>query len=273
MRSYVYRQIGRIFTSLYSTTTETALYEPIIVLRAWFCTFVIGSIRLLLQSFVPARLDQTRLVYIITSLTTIVQRCLAFQKDAPYIDLQSPQRDWIQYTPFSIAFLIYSPQLSFVSTYTLSSLSEGTGPSLKPQILTVTTILCDLPLVKQISQYFYSTNVALCLSIYSLYFQQASSSLLQFSSINILYMRMFVLSTNPITKVYVPQRNRRRVDIKKRNRIGDRVEPYRIPVFCSLFQSRNIPSLRHVVQPQRKDWIKFTRWIRKPFILRLQRSL
>ena len=179
----------------------------------------------------PSRFNQIQQLKVIASLITSIYRYLTLQKDAPYIDLYSLQSDYIQLTPFSTTCLICRPYLSLVSTYTLRSLSEGSSSPLNPQIQTIALRLCFLLLVKQISQYFYSTNSILCLLAYSLHFWQAFSSCLQFSSVNILCIRMLELSINPITKVFPLYSIESRVNIKKRKRIRDRVEPQGIPMF------------------------------------------
>jgi len=46
----------------------------------------------------------------------------------------------------------------------------------------------------------------------------------------LLYIRMLILSTKPIAIVGLVSRISRRVEAKNRNRIRDRVDPYRIPV-------------------------------------------
>jgi len=56
-----------------------------------------------------------------------------------------------------------------------------------------------------------------------------------------------MLSTNPIAVVDPVSNVGRRVEAKNRNRIGNRVDPYRILVVCSLFPSINRPNQSCVV--------------------------
>jgi len=48
--------------------------------------------------------------------------------------------------------------------------------------------------------------------------------------VDLLYVRMFILSTNPIAVVNPVSKVSRRVEAKNRNSIRDRVDPCRIPV-------------------------------------------
>jgi hypothetical protein len=62
-----------------------------------------------------------------------------------------------------------------------------------------------------------------------------------------LYARMFKSSTKPKAVTLLVSNIGRRVNVKKRNRMGKSVDPYGIPVYCGLTWSMNSPSLRHVV--------------------------
>ena len=71
----------------------------------------------------------------------------------------------------------------------------------------------------------------------------------------LLYVRMLESSTNPIAVVVVLPvlSNGRRVEAKNRNRIGERVDPWGMPVVCGLGWSVYSPIFRHVVLSWRKD--------------------
>jgi hypothetical protein len=81
--------------------------------------------------------------------------------------------------------------------------------------------------------------------------------------------RMLESLTNPIAVTPFPSSSRRRVDVKNRKRISESVNPYGIPVVCSLVQSRYSPSLRQVVLSYRNDWMNLMMLGVKAFILRL----
>jgi hypothetical protein len=58
-----------------------------------------------------------------------------------------------------------------------------------------------------------------------MHFSFALSRTRQFASVDLLKVRMFVSSTKPIVVVALALSCSRRVEAKKRNRIGDSVEP------------------------------------------------
>ena len=68
-----------------------------------------------------------------------------------------------------------------------------------------------------------------------------------------LYIKILELSINPIIVVFPKYSIGRSIDIKNRNRISNRVNPYRMPIFYSFRLSIKLLSLRHIVLSYRKD--------------------
>ena len=64
---------------------------------------------------------------------------------------------------------------------------------------------------------------------------------------DLLCIRMFILSINPIAIIGPISNISRKVEAKNRNRIRDKVDPCRIPVIYSLFLSTNVPSRSCIV--------------------------
>jgi len=58
-----------------------------------------------------------------------------------------------------------------------------------------------------------------------------------------LYVRMLVLSIKPIAMVGLDSRISRRVEVKNRNKIGNKVDLCKIPIVCCLSLSTKAPNL------------------------------
>jgi hypothetical protein len=122
-----------------------------------------------------------------------------------------------------------------VSTQTPRSLRDGTGPAWKPWISTVACRLCLFRLlVKWISWYFCGAKAAPCWAAHLRHLSCATLSLWQFSSVVFPKVRMLVSSTNPSAVVGPSSSVGRSVEANRRKRIGNRVEPWGIPVSCGL---------------------------------------
>jgi len=146
------------------------------------------------------------------------------------------------------------PYWSFVSTQTPRRRRDGTGRSWKPWISTVACRLCLLLfLVKWISWYFCGAKTAPCWAAHLRHLACAASSLWQFSSVVFPKVRILVSSTKPSAVVGPSSSIGRNVEANRRERMGDKVEPWGIPVSCGLSWSLYSPSLRHVVLSCRKD--------------------
>jgi hypothetical protein len=86
-----------------------------------------------------------------------------------------------------------------------------------------------------------------------MHFSFALSRTRQFASVDLLKVRMFVSSTKPIAVVAPALSCGRRVEAKKRNRIGDSVEPWGMPDVVDRTLSSYVPSMRVVVWLVKKE--------------------
>ena len=98
--------------------------------------------------------------------------------------------------------------------------------------------------VKCISWYFSGANVAPCVRAQAMHFSFALSRIRQFASVDLLNVVMLVSSTKPIAVVAPTLSCGRRVEAKKRKRIGDRVEPCGMPDVVDRTLSSYVPSMR-----------------------------
>ena len=134
---------------------------------------------------------------------------------------------------FSYILAIYRLYLSLVSIYTLSTLIFPFGAFYSPLRISVALRLNILSvLIRYIISYLSSINFALQVIIYSLYFSQISSSILQLCSVKPLYISILMSSTklfkdNYNISLFVAFS---RSIIKKRNRIRQTKGPYRISI-------------------------------------------
>jgi hypothetical protein len=71
--------------------------------------------------------------------------------------------------------------------------------------------------------------------------------------VDLLNVSILVSSTKPITVVAPAFSYRRRVEAKKRKRIGDRVEPWGIPDVVDRILSSKVPSVRVIVRSLKKE--------------------
>ena len=89
-------------------------------------------------------------------------------------------------------------------------------------------------LIKWISQYFSGKNQTPYCLAYSIQVLQAFSSVLQFSAAIGPYIIRFMSSTKPIPQVAPSLKELSRLLIKKRKSIGERGNPYSIPVVIAI---------------------------------------
>jgi hypothetical protein len=86
-----------------------------------------------------------------------------------------------------------------------------------------------------------------------MYFSFALSRTRQFALVDLLKVRMFVSSIKPITVVALALSCSRRVEVKKRKRIGDSIKPWGMPDVVERTLSSYVPSMRVVVQLVKKE--------------------
>jgi hypothetical protein len=86
-----------------------------------------------------------------------------------------------------------------------------------------------------------------------MHFSFALSRTRQFASVDLLKVSMLVSSTKPIAVVTPVLSCGRRVEAKKRKRIGNRVEPCRMPNMVDRTLSSYVPSTRVVVRSVKKE--------------------
>ena len=86
------------------------------------------------------------------------------------------------------------------------------------------------------SWYLSDVNLTPCRFAYAIHLLYAWFSLVQFSAAVSPYVIRFVSSTNPRATVsWLPSNVSSSLDIKNRNRIGKRGDPYRMPIGISIF--------------------------------------
>ena len=88
-----------------------------------------------------------------------------------------------------------------------------------------------------------------------MHFSFALSRNRQFASVDLLKVRMLVSSTRPIAVIVPALSCGRRVEAKKRKRIGDSVEPWGMPDVVGRTLSSYVPSMRVVVRLVKKERI------------------
>ena len=111
-----------------------------------------------------------------------------------------------------------------------------------------------MPLVKCIILYFLGANLALCLKAHCRQLSWSFSSASYVPFVKFDTAMRYMSSVNPTASVYsIPSR---REAVKKRNRIGEIVLPYRIP-YATCTVSDSYPGIAIIVSLSfRKDAIK-----------------
>ena len=146
--------------------------------------------------------------------------------------------------------------MSFESRWIPRILITGIGPSWNLGMRTVACMLDFLGRrVKCISWYFSGANVEPCVRAQAMHFSFALSRTRQFASVDLLKVSMLVSSTKPIAVVAPVLSCSRRVEVKKRKRISDRVEPYRMPDVVDRTLSSYVLSTRVVVRSVKNERI------------------
>ena len=179
-------------------------------------------------------------------------------------------------TPLQVAYIIYAFQFSLASTQTSMTLRVASSFTLQPQILTINARLLFtlLFLIKQISQYLSSANLTLYRFAYTIHLLYAQFSLVQFSTAISPYIIRFILSINPrATTSQLLLNISSSLDIKKRNRISKRGNPYRISIGVGIILLLQPLNTILVVRPIRKAQVNLIIQSSRPFFLRIYRSL
>ena len=150
------------------------------------------------------------------------------------------------------------------------------GFTLQPQIFTIKakSLLVFLFLIKQISQYLSSANLAPYRFAYTIHLSCAQFSLVQFSTTVFPYIIRFILSTNPRANVSQLLLNiSSSLDIKKRNRISNRGNPYRIPIGISINSLLYPLIIIFIERSIRKAQINLIIQSSRPLFLRIYKNL
>ena len=258
------------------TAHSILLQAPIILYRHQFYSFSSGARELFAISLLFSPRPQIQAPYSIISLTTAIYSSRIRLNKGPQVKAAIYNTAVNAAAPLVVAFIIYLFQFSLVSTQTPRTLRVAFSFTLQPQILTINTKLLFtlLFLIKQISQYLSSANLALCCFAYIIYLLYAQFSLVQFSAAVFPYIIRFILSINPRATISQLLLNiSSSLDIKNRNRISNRGNPYRIPIGISIILLLQPLNTILVLRPIRKDQVNLIIQSSRPFFLRIYRSL
>ena len=127
--------------------------------------------------------------------------------------------------------------------------------------------------MKWINWYFSGANFTPCVFAQSSHFLCRVVRVLQFSSVDLDHVRMFVSSTKPPAEDLGVCRIGSRVPTKNKNRIGDSVEPWGIPVSVGICPPLYVPMWMDVVLSWRNDSVNLVIQVGIPFSLILWMSL
>lgn len=139
----------------------------------------------------------------------------AFVNEAPQVDAASLEREAHYLTAFALVSLMWGPHLSLLSTWTPKTFISDSGLPLKPGILILAVMLNLFGLLVKWMRWYLSGEkadpwvAAQCSQILF-----ASSRVPQFYSVDLLKVRMLVLSTKPRGNVLPLLSLVRRLDAK-----------------------------------------------------------
>ena len=152
----------------FSIAHSVLLQAPIVLYRHLFCSLVSGTRVLFNNILPPGPRPQIQELYSIVSLTTAVySKCINLKK-GPYIKTVIRDAAKNVATPLWVAYIIYLFQFSLESTQTPKILKVAFNFTLQPQIFIIKAklLLTLLFLIKQMSWYLFSVNLALYCFVY-----------------------------------------------------------------------------------------------------------
>ena len=143
-------------------------------------------------------------------------------------------------------------------------------------MLTINTklLFISISLIKWISQYLPSANLILYYFAHAIYLLYAQFSLIQFFAAIFPYIIKFILPTNPkatISQLLLNTFNN--LDIKNRNRISNRDDPYGILVSINIVLLSQPLNIILVMRSIKKAQINLVIQSGRPFFLKIHRSL
>ena len=272
----IYTSSGGLTTSRFSIARSVLLQAPIILYRHQFYSFLRGA-RELFTSGLPLRpIPQIQAPYSIISLTTAIYSSRVRLKEGPQVNTTIYNTAIKAAAPLQVAYIIYAFQFSFISIQTPRTFKVVSSFILQPQILTIKarSLLALLFLIKQISQYLSSANLTLYLFAYAIHLLYAQFSLVQFSTTISPYIIRFISSINPRATIsQLPSNVFRSLDIKNKNNISERGDPYRIPVGISIVSLSYPLNTILVERPIRNAQVNLVIQSGRPFFLRIYKSL
>ena len=139
------------------------LQAPVILYRHQFYSFSSSARELFAIGLLFSSRPQIQALYSIISLTTTVYSSCVRLNKGPQVKATIRNTAASAVIPLVVAFIIYAFQFSLALTQTPRTLSIASGFASQPQILTIDArlLFALLFLIKQISQYLSSANLAL----------------------------------------------------------------------------------------------------------------
>ena len=272
----MYISISGTATSRSSMARGVLLQAPVILRRYQFYSFSSGARELFAISLPFSPMPQIWALQSIIGLTTAVYSSCMRLKEGPQVKAAIYDTTTKAAAPLWVAYVICAFQFSLVFTQTPRTFRVVSSFTSQPQILTVNArlLFALLFLVKQISWYLSSANLTSCYFAHIMHLSCAQFSLVQFSTTVSPYIIRFILSINlRATASWLLLSVSSSLDIKKRNRISKRGDPYRMPIGVSIISLSQPLNTILVVRPVRKAWVNIIIQFSRPFFLRIYRSL
>lgn len=266
--------IGRTEVSCSKTLVLVELYAPVTSFKHFPCMLLSGlMIRSGIFSPFPAP-AHTGDPYIRDGLTIVQYNSLALWKVAPHVDCTNLLIDWVWITAFCWTVLMWAPQFSLGSKQTPRTRRDDCGDVKCPWIVMVAVRSCRfLAREKCINWYFSGANLTPCFLAQSSQIRCCSSSFLQFSSVELAQVSMLVSSTKPTAIEFGVCSIGRSVLTKNRKSMGEREEPWGIPVLVGIWLPLNDPRIIDVDLSFKNDSMNLVIHFGIPFSLRLWISL
>ena len=203
-----------------------------------FYSFSRGAKELFTSSLPFSPIPQIQALYNIVGLTTAVYSSRMRLNNGPQVNTIIYNTTIKAAAPLQVAYMVYIFQFSLVSTQTPKTLRMAFSLTLQLQILTINikSLFTLFFLIKWMSWYLFSINLTLYYFAYIIYLLYTQFNLIQFSTVVSSYIIRFVLFTNPRAIVSQLLLNiSRSLNIKNRNKIGKREDPYKIPIGVNIF--------------------------------------
>ncbi len=191
--------------------------------KVWFCS--VSSLRSLSDSFLSfSRLCQTDASNAISDLTTAEYICLAFVKIASHVKTSSQLSASIHVTWFASIWRRCASHRNFVFNCTFRTCTSDFNliTELSIYMLVIMSNLFDF-LMKCVSLYFSDANVASWVQVHFMQTLCTLLSVLQISSMNLLYARMLMSFTKLSTLILIFSASHFsiRLALKNRKRINE----------------------------------------------------